>query len=244
MKKIFALALCAAAFLGCAAQLAPTTEGMRLTYEDKHFGDESYNHTVTMTVRSVVTDNGTTTVTVDEHTETGTLKTVPDSYLTYIYTTPEAATTVRIMDADQFKEMMLANVRREIEDAGQQVSDADFAQLTAAVRPTGKLQLVIDPAAESGAKIPNSSMRLSLQMMTLAMHITAGKFLGTESVTTPAGTFDCVKISYTYKFNAGGESEQVNNTAWYAPGIGLVKEEGHNRRGDLIASEVLLQIEQ
>jgi hypothetical protein len=46
--------------------------------------------------------------------------------------------------------------------------------------------------------------------------------LGEEEVTVPAGTFKCIKVFYDQK---RGE-EKVEETAWYAEGVGQVKYDG------------------
>lgn len=242
MKKILTIALALVAGVCANAQLAPTTVGKVFTYSDVNTGENSHNHTVTSTVESVVTEDGTTTVKVVNHTETGTLKTVPDSKTTYIFGEgPSAPTTVLQMSADEMKELIANSIRSEISSSGQFVSEDDLNSLLNQMRPTGKLQLVIDPAAAVDSKIPNSSLRMSMEMMTMAMHISGGKFLGFEEVTTPAGTFNCAKVSYVYKMNMGSASEKINNTAWFAEGVGLVKEEGR-MRGELVSTQTLTSI--
>lgn len=53
------------------------------------------------------------------------------------------------------------------------------------------------------------------------------KVLGQESVTTNAGTWNCVKISYKCKvsFKTGPFPTNLNieGTEWYAPGVGIIK---------------------
>jgi len=65
---------------------------------------------------------------------------------------------------------------------------------------------------------------------TLTMQITERKVLAQESVTTPAGTWDCYKISAHshISIKAGPISFPINYdyTEWYAPGFGIVKSDG------------------
>jgi hypothetical protein len=62
---------------------------------------------------------------------------------------------------------------------------------------------------------------------TLNMLISDRKVEGQESVTTPAGTWDCLKISYKCKI--GVKTGPINipfnfeGMEWYAPGFGVVK---------------------
>ena len=64
---------------------------------------------------------------------------------------------------------------------------------------------------------------------TLILNISNRKVEGKESVTTPAGTWDCFKISYKAKLTiktAGiGIPMNIDGTEWYAPEFGIVKTE-------------------
>lgn len=64
---------------------------------------------------------------------------------------------------------------------------------------------------------------------TLTMTITERKVLGQESVTTPAGTWDCFKISahthISIKTGPIGIPFNVDVTEYYAPGFGIIKSE-------------------
>ena len=64
---------------------------------------------------------------------------------------------------------------------------------------------------------------------TLILNISNRKVEGKESVTTPAGTWDCFKISYKAKLTiktAGiGIPMNIDGTEWYAPDFGVVKTE-------------------
>jgi DUF3108-like len=65
----------------------------------------------------------------------------------------------------------------------------------------------------------------------ISMDMTNRKVVGKESVTTPAGTWDCYKITYHSKmvFKMGiGIPMNADVTEWYAPGFGVVKTESSN----------------
>jgi hypothetical protein len=54
---------------------------------------------------------------------------------------------------------------------------------------------------------------------------------GKESITTPAGTWDCFKITYHSKvvIKIGiGIPANADVTEWYAPGFGVVKTESNS----------------
>ncbi|HWC54910.1 MAG TPA: hypothetical protein VG676_15095 [Chitinophagaceae bacterium] len=61
--------------------------------------------------------------------------------------------------------------------------------------------------------------------------ITKRKVQGKESITTPAGTWDCFKITYHSKvvIKIGiGIPANADVTEWYAPGFGVVKTESNS----------------
>jgi hypothetical protein len=75
--------------------------------------------------------------------------------------------------------------------------------------------------------IDNNGLKQSI-----SMNITERKVESKESVTTPAGTWDCYKISYKGKMNIKtmgiGMLLNFDGTEWFAPGFGVVKTESKN----------------
>ena len=70
------------------------------------------------------------------------------------------------------------------------------------------------------------------------MSITDRKVDGKETVTTPAGTWDCFKISYHSKIKMKigiGIPINANVTEWYAPGFGVVKTESGGGKTEITA---------
>lgn len=97
-----------------------------------------------------------------------------------------------------------------------------------------------------GDDLPDSEMYISVDMGGITMNIDVmmldRKVVGTESVSTPAGEFDCVIIEYNSKIKMGLER---NGSAkqWIAKGVGLVQQEEYNKRGKLTGSTVLTRFE-
>ena len=87
------------------------------------------------------------------------------------------------------------------------------------------------------AKISNGGVNL----MTMNTLITNRKVEGFESVTTSAGTFDCVKISYDIEVKV---MFKMNMTCkqWYAKNVGAVKTETYDKKGKLESSQVITKI--
>ena len=59
-----------------------------------------------------------------------------------------------------------------------------------------------------------------------------------ESVTTPAGTFSCFKMSY----NTTSKGSTMKTIIWYAKNTGMVKMESYNEKGTMTAKQVLTKI--
>lgn len=70
----------------------------------------------------------------------------------------------------------------------------------------------------------------------VAMTISDRKVAGKESVTTPAGTWECYKITYHAKINFKiviGIPINMDVTEWYAPGFGVVRSEAKGTKSEI-----------
>jgi len=61
-----------------------------------------------------------------------------------------------------------------------------------------------------------------------------------ESLTTPAGTFDCYKITFLTTDNKSGNT--TKSAMWYAKDAGLIKSENYKDDGKLIARQLLVKV--
>jgi hypothetical protein len=106
--------------------------------------------------------------------------------------------------------------------------------------------LVYPSGLMSGQVLPDASITISaasggVKLMNLVINITNRKVVGTESVTVPAGTFECYKITYDietkmmFKINAT-VAEYVNM------GVGNVKTETFDKKGNLSATTILVEL--
>jgi hypothetical protein len=78
--------------------------------------------------------------------------------------------------------------------------------------------------------------------MKMTVNITNRKVEGKESITTPAGTFECYKITSKaiFKNQMGiAVTFEFSSIDWLAPKVGLVKTESYNKNGKLNGSTVL-----
>lgn len=68
------------------------------------------------------------------------------------------------------------------------------------------------------------------------------EYVTTEQVDTPAGTFDCTKIKYKIKSRSPKETISGWGYEWYAPNIGVVKNEQYNNNSQLQYYTILEQV--
>ncbi len=89
-----------------------------------------------------------------------------------------------------------------------------------------------------GRELPNAEMLMTINMnpikLKLNVKITNRRVSGKEKVTTPAGTFDCVLLTYDFESKMGvkitGSAKQ-----WIAEGVGTVKQQDFNKKGKMIS---------
>jgi hypothetical protein len=78
------------------------------------------------------------------------------------------------------------------------------------------------------------------KIMSMGLRVTDRKVEGKESITTPAGKFDCYKITSNqtiksiFNFN-------VQTTEWFSPNVGMIKTEVY-RKGDLTSTMMITKI--
>lgn len=95
-----------------------------------------------------------------------------------------------------------------------------------------------------GQSLPDASMVIEISIsginMGISTQITNRKVIATESVTTPAGTFDCFVITYDNELNMSmGMNQSSSAKQWISEGVGMVKQEDSNNKGKIISSSLL-----
>lgn len=96
-----------------------------------------------------------------------------------------------------------------------------------------------------GQTLPDSENTISLQAGIVNMNMTMifrdQQVEAKETVTTPAGTFDCIRFSYTTYTKMTMVKNEIRTVNWYAEGVGTVKSETYNKKGKLDSKMVLTQ---
>jgi hypothetical protein len=96
-----------------------------------------------------------------------------------------------------------------------------------------------------GQSLPDANMDATIKVtpinMKMSINMVDRKVESKETITTPAGTFDCIVISYSTEFKMGlkriGTSKQ-----WMAEGVGVVKTEEYNKSGKLVSYTLLTKL--
>ena len=96
-----------------------------------------------------------------------------------------------------------------------------------------------------GQSLEDASVNMSINMSGIKMNMTIDmvdrKVNAKESITTPAGTFDCFALSYNSEMKMGMKmSYEIKE--WIAEGVGLVKSENYNKKGKLTGYSELTSI--
>ncbi|MBT8262587.1 MAG: hypothetical protein KJO05_07175 [Bacteroidia bacterium] len=94
-----------------------------------------------------------------------------------------------------------------------------------------------------GQDLPDAEILIKLSMsgmnMNMSTLITDRKVLDKESVTTPAGTFECYVISQNTQIKSMASNMKRSSKQWIAEGVGVVKSEDYNKKGKLDTYSIL-----
>lgn len=106
--------------------------------------------------------------------------------------------------------------------------------------------MVYPDKLELGQELPDFNIDITTEAMdgtirTYTILIKKRKVESKESITTPAGTYDCYKISYVmdivaYSFMSFTVSEYISE------GVGKIKTETFNKKGKLVSSSLLVEL--
>ena len=80
----------------------------------------------------------------------------------------------------------------------------------------------------------------TMKLMGMSFKVNNRKVEGKESITTPAGTFDCFKITSNQDIKAIFNIN-MQMTEWFSPNVGIVKTEAY-RKGSLVSSTLITKI--
>lgn len=94
-----------------------------------------------------------------------------------------------------------------------------------------------------GNDLPDANVTVNMSMSGINMEVsvdqTNRKVVNKESVTTSAGTFDCMVMTETTKTKTMGANIEMNSKLWLAEGVGMIKQETYKKNGGLMSKTEL-----
>ncbi len=97
--------------------------------------------------------------------------------------------------------------------------------------------------ADANMQIKGSMANAGLNLINMNISLTNRSVEGFESVNTPAGTFECVKISYDTDVKGGLFKFSGKSIEYLAKGIGIVKSESFDSKGKKSSSMLLTKLD-
>lgn len=96
-----------------------------------------------------------------------------------------------------------------------------------------------------GSKLPDNEFTADtytggMKLMSMSLKVTDRKIEAKESITTPAGKFDCYKITSNQNIKSIFNFS-MQTTEWFAPNVGIIKTEVY-RKGDFVSSTMITKI--
>jgi hypothetical protein len=78
-----------------------------------------------------------------------------------------------------------------------------------------------------------------MKIVTLSVNLSNRKIAGRESVTTPAGSFDCIRYTYDALTQMGFVKVNTSGVEWYSHQYGTIRSESYDQKGNLSGYMVL-----
>ncbi len=102
---------------------------------------------------------------------------------------------------------------------------------------------VLPANMKPGDVLPSADAKVTILGLRYSVKVTERKVLRYETITTPAGTFDCIVISEHKVEKAPAYRRETTALSWYADGIGYVRHDTYNKNMHLETSEQLYSID-
>ncbi len=108
-------------------------------------------------------------------------------------------------------------------------------------------ELQIPNTLRPGQTLPDGKLTAKvksggLSLMSLSIQVKNRQVGERETITTPAGTFDCIRISDETEVKSIAKVT-TRSTTWYAKGVGTVKTENYDKKGNMESYTLLTKIE-
>lgn len=126
-------------------------------------------------------------------------------------------------------------------DLSQFLNHEAFAECATADMTVVNAHMDLPSNVKAGDELNDAQLIIQLEeegikIAEMTVSITNRRVEGEEEVNTTAGTYDCVKVSYTAEITVEGISTLTikgNVVDWYALGVGVVRSESYDSKGKL-----------
>lgn len=168
---------------------------------------------------------------------------------------PDLDITYLVQSMDQ-KDKLLYNDEITINQRGDKlyldmsnmVNKAAFQQegeMPANIEVTGNnMEIPVNP--NPGDILPDASVAMALKLgfinMKVSADVTNRKIEAIEDISVAAGTFNTFKLTSNVNASALGIKSSTKNLEWYAKGIGIIKSEAYDNKGNLQSRTELVEL--
>lgn len=177
----------------------------------------------------------------DLHKETKYEKSIESEYTEFTYD-GKGTTLVTLLSSKMLNNLMLEIALAECKKEEQENMEKSIQDMQKHIGAEGDIIIPLREDAHPREAFPDCSFKYKLSFMRMTTKVKEGKYEGTETVHTPAGEFECLKITYHVITKFALMSESAHVTEWYASNTGLVKREERNKKGKLLTRETLTLI--
>ena len=149
-----------------------------------------------------------------------------------------------------FKEEITVHQKGDVMyfDMGNFLNKAAFQQegtIPSEVEVKGNnMEIPLNPTP--GQTLPDANIEMAMKMgfvnMKMSADITNRKVEGIEDISVSGGTFKCYKFSGDVNTVAMGIKVQAKTVEWFAKGIGTVKTESYDKKGNLTGRTELVEV--
>lgn len=163
--------------------------------------------------------------------------------LFYIYHKNQDITEVILLDGKSENETMKKIIFSRYPSNQQEKAEREYQKYSKNIYAEGRISIPLKDHVQNGDDIPQCSFLQKSGPITIKGSL-KGKYKGRETIHTPAGDFDCIKIYTEQKGKVMFISETEYSIDWYAKNIGLVKSETITKKGKVISTTLLYAIKE
>lgn len=107
---------------------------------------------------------------------------------------------------------------------------------------SGKLS-VLPSGMQPGDTLASVQAQAKIGPLKYTVSVYSRKVLRRETITVPAGSFECIVIREFKKESGPGHNREVGNISWYSKDVGYVRHDTYKKEGSLLTREELYSIQ-